>query len=122
MVAVLFSLVSIGWTINLAVSTFVTSMVGQSMSLNIVADVGDKLGDVISKAAGFNGSWGNGIYSELIGLMLALLAWSGYLGRFCTTTPVRDARRIVKDIRYFSFHFSFFRKFKLYYQRTEHFL
>ncbi len=33
-------------------------MVGQSMSLNIVADVGDKLGDVISKAAGFNGSWG----------------------------------------------------------------
>ncbi|PFJ78276.1 CD3337/EF1877 family mobilome membrane protein [Bacillus cereus] len=85
MVAVLFSLVSIGWTINLAVSTFVTSMVGQSMSLNIVADVGDKLGDVISKAAGFNGSWGNGIYSELIGLMLALLAcwviWVGFVQR-----------------------------------------
>ncbi|MBJ7949948.1 MFS transporter [Bacillus cereus group sp. N24] len=85
MVAVLFSLVSIGWTINLAVSTFVTSMVGQSMSLNIVADVGDKLGDVISKAAGFNGSWGNGIYSELIGLMLALLAcwviWVGFIQR-----------------------------------------
>ncbi|OTY53222.1 CD3337/EF1877 family mobilome membrane protein [Bacillus thuringiensis] len=85
MVAVLFSLVSIGWTINLAVSTFVTSMVGQSMSLNIVADVGDKLGDVISKAAGFNGSWGNGIYSELIGLMLALLAcwviWAGFVQR-----------------------------------------
>ncbi|MGG5757834.1 CD3337/EF1877 family mobilome membrane protein [Bacillus toyonensis] len=85
MVAVLFSLVSIGWTVNLAVSTFVTSMVGQSMSLNIVADVGDKLGDVISKAAGFNGSWGNGIYSELIGLMLALLAcwviWVGFVQR-----------------------------------------
>ncbi|MGH0556605.1 CD3337/EF1877 family mobilome membrane protein, partial [Bacillus pretiosus] len=85
MVAVLFSLVSIGWTINLAVSTFVASMVGQSMSLNIVADVGDKLGDVISKAAGFNGSWGNGIYSELIGLMLALLAcwviWVGFVQR-----------------------------------------
>ncbi|QWG48076.1 hypothetical protein EXW31_28225 (plasmid) [Bacillus mycoides] len=85
MVAVLFSLVSIGWTINLAVSTFVTSMVGQSMSLNIIADVGDKLGDVISKAAGFNGSWGNGIYSELIGLMLALLAcwviWVGFVQR-----------------------------------------
>ncbi|MED2688614.1 CD3337/EF1877 family mobilome membrane protein [Bacillus toyonensis] len=85
MVAVLFSLISIGWTINLAVSTFVTSMVGQSMSLNIVADVGDKLGDVISKAAGFNGSWGNGIYSELIGLMLALLAcwviWVGFVQR-----------------------------------------
>ncbi len=45
------SLISIGWTINLGVSTFVTSMVGQSMSLNIVADVGDKLGDVISKAS-----------------------------------------------------------------------
>ncbi|PHB04839.1 hypothetical protein COE81_19325 [Bacillus wiedmannii] len=85
MVAVLFSLISIGWTINLAASTFVTSMVGQSMSLNIVADVGDKLGDVISKAAGFNGSWGNGIYSELIGLMLALLAcwviWVGFVQR-----------------------------------------
>ncbi|PFE90201.1 hypothetical protein CN325_27985 [Bacillus thuringiensis] len=85
MVAVLFSLISIGWTINLGVSTFVTSMVGQSMSLNIVADVGDKLGDVISKAAGFNGSWGNGIYSELIGLMLALLAcwviWVGFVQR-----------------------------------------
>ncbi|PFY68534.1 MFS transporter [Bacillus wiedmannii] len=85
MVAVLFSLISIAWTINLAVSTFVTSMVGQSMSLNIVADVGDKLGDVISKAAGFNGSWGNGIYSELIGLMLALLAcwviWVGFVQR-----------------------------------------
>ncbi len=85
MVAVLFSLVSIGWTINLAISTFVTSMVGQFMSLNIVADVGDKLGDVISKAAGFNGSWGNGIYSELIGLMLALLAcwviWVGFVQR-----------------------------------------
>ncbi|PGE94620.1 CD3337/EF1877 family mobilome membrane protein, partial [Bacillus toyonensis] len=56
-----------------------------SMSLNIVADVGDKLGDVISKAAGFNGSWGNGIYSELIGLMLALLAcwviWVGFVQR-----------------------------------------
>ncbi|MED3621502.1 hypothetical protein P4503_26115, partial [Bacillus thuringiensis] len=85
MVAVLFSLISIGWTINLGISTFVTSMVGQSMSLNIVADVGDKLGDVISKAAGFNGSWGNGIYSELIGLMLALLAcwviWVGFVQR-----------------------------------------
>ncbi|MGX5429840.1 CD3337/EF1877 family mobilome membrane protein [Bacillus cereus] len=85
MVAVLFSLLSIGWTINLGISTFVTSMVGQSMSLNIVADVGDKLGDVISKAAGFNGSWGNGIYSELIGLMLALLAcwviWVGFVQR-----------------------------------------
>ncbi|AAY60390.1 hypothetical protein I6G76_00500 (plasmid) [Bacillus cereus] len=85
MVAVLFSLISIGWTINLGVSTFVTSMVGQSMSLNIVADVGDKLGDVISKASGFNGSWGNGIYSELIGLMLALLAcwviWVGFVQR-----------------------------------------
>ena len=85
MVAVLFSLISIGWTINLGVSTFITSMVGQSMSLNIVADVGDKLGDVISKAAGFNGSWGNGIYSELIGLMLALLAcwviWVGFVQR-----------------------------------------
>ncbi|HDR7367519.1 CD3337/EF1877 family mobilome membrane protein [Bacillus toyonensis] len=86
MVAVLFSLISIGWTLNLAVSTFVTSMVGQSMSLNIVADVGDKLGDVISKAAGFNGSWGSGgIYSELIGLMLALLAcwviWVGFVER-----------------------------------------
>ncbi|PHB37130.1 CD3337/EF1877 family mobilome membrane protein [Bacillus wiedmannii] len=85
MVAVLFSLISIAWTVNLAVSTFVTSMVGQSMSLNIVADVGDKLGDVISKAAGFNGSWGNGIYSELIGLMLALLAcwmiWVGFVQR-----------------------------------------
>ncbi|PFQ39797.1 hypothetical protein COK05_27815 [Bacillus cereus] len=85
MVAVLFSLISIGWTINLGVSTFVTSMVGQSMSLNIVADVGDKLGDVITKAAGFNGSWGNGIYSELIGLMLALLAcwviWVGFVQR-----------------------------------------
>jgi hypothetical protein len=85
MVAVLFSLISIGWTINLGISTFVTSMVGQSMSLNIVADVGDKLGDVISKAAGFNGSWGNGIYSELIGLMLALLAcwviWVGFVTR-----------------------------------------
>ncbi|MGK8833507.1 CD3337/EF1877 family mobilome membrane protein [Bacillus paranthracis] len=85
MVAVLFSLISIGWTINLGVSTFVTSMVGQSMSLNIVADVGDKLGDVISKAAGFNGSWSNGIYSELIGLMLALLAcwviWVGFVQR-----------------------------------------
>nr|WP_088326231.1 MFS transporter [Bacillus cereus] len=85
MVAVLFSLISIGWTINLGVSTFVTSMVGQSMSLNIVADVGDKLGDVISKAAGFNDSWGNGIYSELIGLMLALLAcwviWVGFVQR-----------------------------------------
>ncbi|PFR57338.1 hypothetical protein COK29_29915, partial [Bacillus cereus] len=59
--------------------------VGQSMSLNIVADVGDKLGDVISKAAGFNGSWSNGIYSELIGLMLALLAcwviWVGFVQR-----------------------------------------
>ncbi|MGN4753292.1 CD3337/EF1877 family mobilome membrane protein [Bacillus cereus group sp. MYBK220-1] len=85
MVAVLFSLISIGWTINLGISTFVTSMVGQSMSFNIVADVGDKLGDVISKAAGFNGSWGNGIYSELIGLMLALLAcwviWVGFVQR-----------------------------------------
>ncbi|WP_070168268.1 CD3337/EF1877 family mobilome membrane protein, partial [Bacillus mycoides] len=86
MVAVLFSLISIGWTINLGISTFVTSMVGQSMSLNIVADVGDKLGDVISKAAGFNGSWGSGgIYSELIGLMLALLAcwviWVGFVQR-----------------------------------------
>ncbi|PQZ52244.1 hypothetical protein CQZ94_24925 [Bacillus sp. MYb209] len=85
MVAVLFSLISIGWTLNLAVSTFVTSMVGQSMSLNIVADVGDKLGDVISKAAGFNGSWGTGIYSELIGLMLAFLAcwviWVGFVER-----------------------------------------
>ncbi|MED3541448.1 hypothetical protein ABEX53_11285 [Bacillus toyonensis] len=86
MVAVLFSLISIGWTLNLAVSTFVTSMVGQSMSLNIVADVGDKLGDVISKAAGFNGSWDSGgIYSELIGLMLALLAcwviWVGFVER-----------------------------------------
>jgi len=85
MVAILFSLISIGWTINLGISTFVTSMVGQSMSLNIVADVGDKLGDVISKAAGFNGSWGNGIYSELIGLMLALLAcwviWVGFVQR-----------------------------------------
>ncbi|HFJ9404213.1 TPA: CD3337/EF1877 family mobilome membrane protein [Bacillus paranthracis] len=85
MVAVLFSLISIGWTFNLAVSTFVTSMVGQSMSLNIVADVGDKLGDVISKAAGFNGSWGTGIYSELIGLMLAFLAcwviWVGFVER-----------------------------------------
>ncbi|QQN86407.1 hypothetical protein I0K03_28525 (plasmid) [Bacillus toyonensis] len=86
MVAVLFSLISIGWTLNLAVSTFVTSMVGQSMSLNIVADVGDKLGYVISKAAGFNGSWGSGgIYSELIGLMLALLAcwviWVGFVER-----------------------------------------
>ncbi|MEK4544324.1 CD3337/EF1877 family mobilome membrane protein [Bacillus sp. FSL R5-0585] len=84
-VATIFILFSIGWTINLAVSNFVTSMVGQSMSLNIVADVGDKLGDVISKAAGFNGSWGNGIYSELIGLMLALLAcwviWVGFVQR-----------------------------------------
>ncbi|PEF61526.1 CD3337/EF1877 family mobilome membrane protein [Bacillus cereus] len=84
-VATIFILFSIGWTINLAASTFVTSMVGQSMSLNIVADVGDKLGDVISKAAGFNGSWGNGIYSELIGLMLALLAcwviWVGFVQR-----------------------------------------
>ncbi|MCU5583951.1 hypothetical protein OCF65_26525 [Bacillus toyonensis] len=84
-VATIFILISIAWTVNLAVSTFVTSMVGQSMSLNIVADVGDKLGDVISKAAGFNGSWGNGIYSELIGLMLALLAcwviWVGFVQR-----------------------------------------
>ncbi|MES5869146.1 CD3337/EF1877 family mobilome membrane protein [Bacillus cereus group sp. RP32] len=84
-VATIFILFSIGWTINLAASTFITSMVGQSMSLNIVADVGDKLGDVISKAAGFNGSWGNGIYSELIGLMLALLAcwviWVGFVQR-----------------------------------------
>ncbi|MGG2134625.1 CD3337/EF1877 family mobilome membrane protein [Bacillus sp. S2(2024)] len=85
MVAVLFSLISIGWTINLGISTFVTSMVGQSMSLNIVEDVGDKLGDVISTAAGFNGSWGTGIYSELIGLLLALLVcwmiWVGYVQR-----------------------------------------
>ncbi|MGE7885048.1 CD3337/EF1877 family mobilome membrane protein, partial [Bacillus sp. NPDC094077] len=84
-VATIFILISIGWSINLAISSFVTSMVGQSMSLNIVADVGDKLGDVISKAAGFNGSWGNGIYSELIGLMLALLAcwviWVGFVQR-----------------------------------------
>ncbi|MDR4272388.1 CD3337/EF1877 family mobilome membrane protein, partial [Bacillus paranthracis] len=84
-VATIFILISIGWSVNLAISSFVTSMVGQSMSLNIVADVGDKLGDVISKAAGFNGSWGNGIYSELIGLMLALLAcwviWVGFVQR-----------------------------------------
>ncbi len=84
-VATIFILISIGWSVNLVISSFVTSMVGQSMSLNIVADVGDKLGDVISKAAGFNGSWGNGIYSELIGLMLALLAcwviWVGFVQR-----------------------------------------
>ncbi|PFO72087.1 hypothetical protein COJ83_01720 [Bacillus cereus] len=84
-VATIFILISIGWSVNLAISSFVTSMVGQSMSLNIVADVGDKLGDVISKAAGFNGSWSNGIYSELIGLMLALLAcwviWVGFVQR-----------------------------------------
>ncbi|WP_144517532.1 CD3337/EF1877 family mobilome membrane protein [Bacillus thuringiensis] len=84
-VATIFILISIGWSVNLAISSFVTSMVGQSMSLNIVADVGDKLGDVISKASGFNGSWGNGIYSELIGLMLALLAcwviWVGFVQR-----------------------------------------
>ncbi|MDF9615750.1 hypothetical protein P5763_27600 [Bacillus cereus] len=84
-VATIFILISIGWSVNLAISSFVTSMVGQSMSLNIVDDVGDKLGDVISKAAGFNGSWGNGIYSELIGLMLALLAcwviWVGFVQR-----------------------------------------
>ncbi|AIY73008.1 putative membrane protein (plasmid) [Bacillus cereus] len=84
-VATIFILISIGWSVNLAISSFVTSMVGQSMSLNIVADVGNKLGDVISKAAGFNGSWGNGIYSELIGLMLALLAcwviWVGFVQR-----------------------------------------
>ncbi|MCU5684073.1 hypothetical protein OCF64_19865 [Bacillus wiedmannii] len=84
-VATIFILISIGWSVNLAISSFVTSMVGQSMSLNIVADVGDKLGDVIFKAAGFNGSWGNGIYSELIGLMLALLAcwviWVGFVQR-----------------------------------------
>lgn len=84
-VATIFILISIGWSVNLAISSFVTSLVGQSMSLNIVADVGDKLGDVISKAAGFNGSWGNGIYSELIGLMLALLAcwviWVGFVQR-----------------------------------------
>ncbi|MCU5690819.1 hypothetical protein OCB18_24500 [Bacillus cereus] len=84
-VATIFILISIGWSVNLAISSFVTSMVGQSMCLNIVADVGDKLGDVISKAAGFNGSWGNGIYSELIGLMLALLAcwviWVGFVQR-----------------------------------------
>ncbi|MBJ8084901.1 hypothetical protein JDS82_27655 [Bacillus cereus group sp. N14] len=84
-VATIFILISIAWTVNLAISSLVTSLVGQSMSLNIVADVGDKLGEVISKAAGFNGSWGNGIYSELIGLMLALLAcwviWVGFVQR-----------------------------------------
>ncbi|PEA29984.1 CD3337/EF1877 family mobilome membrane protein [Bacillus toyonensis] len=84
-VATIFILISIAWTVNLAISSLVTSLVGQSMSLNIVADVGDKLGEVISKTAGFNGSWGNGIYSELIGLMLALLAcwviWVGFIQR-----------------------------------------
>ncbi|PFY24003.1 CD3337/EF1877 family mobilome membrane protein [Bacillus toyonensis] len=84
-VATIFILISITWTVNLAISSLVTSLVGQSMSLNIVADVGDKLGEVISKTAGFNGSWGNGIYSELIGLMLALLAcwviWVGFIQR-----------------------------------------
>ncbi|PHF54100.1 hypothetical protein COI41_14050 [Bacillus toyonensis] len=84
-VATIFILISIAWTVNLAISSLVTSLVGQSMSLNIVADVGDKLGEVISKTAGFNGSWGNGIYSELIGLMLALLAcwviWVGFVQR-----------------------------------------
>ncbi|MBE7106806.1 hypothetical protein FT637_28630 [Bacillus cereus] len=84
-VATIFILISIAWTVNLAISSLVTNMVGQSMSLNIVADVGDKLGDVISKTAGFNGSWGNGIYSELIGLMLAFLAcwviWVGFIQR-----------------------------------------
>ncbi len=84
-VATIFILISIAWTVNLAISSLVTNMVGQSMSLNIVADIGDKLGDVISKTAGFNGSWGNGIYSELIGLMLALLAcwviWVGFIQR-----------------------------------------
>ncbi|PEI67263.1 CD3337/EF1877 family mobilome membrane protein [Bacillus toyonensis] len=84
-VATIFILISIAWTVNLAISSLVTSLVGQSMSLNIVADVGDKLGEVISKTSGFNGSWGNGIYSELIGLMLALLAcwviWVGFIQR-----------------------------------------
>ncbi|WP_377867390.1 CD3337/EF1877 family mobilome membrane protein [Bacillus sp. R86525] len=84
-VATIFILISIAWTVNLAISSLVTSLVGQSMSLNIVADVGDKLGEVISKTAGFNGSWGNGIYSELIGPMLALLAcwviWVGFIQR-----------------------------------------
>ncbi|PHA72469.1 CD3337/EF1877 family mobilome membrane protein, partial [Bacillus toyonensis] len=84
-VATIFITISIAWTVNLAISSLVTSLVGQSMSLNIVADVGDKLGEVISKTAGFNGSWGNGIYSELIGLMLALLAcwviWVGFVQR-----------------------------------------
>ncbi|PFM99376.1 CD3337/EF1877 family mobilome membrane protein, partial [Bacillus cereus] len=86
LVANIFGIIGVFWDINVAISTFVTNIVGQSMSLNVVAEVGDKVGEIITKASGFDGSWGNkGIYSELIGLMLALLVcwmvWVGYVQR-----------------------------------------